>query len=81
MKNEMLQNAAQNAMSQAKALCEATNINLGSLLSIDYFWSEISFNSRTNYLMEDSYQYQDSLDIEAEDIDIQDTVTFIWELE
>lgn len=81
MKNEMLQNAAENAMSQAKALCRATNTKLGSLLNIDYSWSEISFNSRTNYLMEASYEYEDALDIQAEDIDIRDTVTFIWELE
>ena len=81
MKNEMLQNAAKNAMSQAKVLCEATNSSLGSLLSIDYNWGEISFNSPTNYLMEVSYQYSNSLDIEAEDVDIRDTVTFVWELE
>ena len=83
---ELLRSAAENAKKKAELLCSASGVKLGDLVNIDYNWGELSIYSRTNYEMDmdcmkacavDSY----SLDIEPDDIDATDTVTFVWEIQ
>ena len=84
-KNEMLAKAVTDAREKAVLLTQAGGVNLKDIQAIDYSWGEVRFESR---LMEcapeapcrgisgGSYD----LDIEPDDIDMQDTVTVIWEI-
>lgn len=88
IKDEMLRSASENAKSKAKVLCAASGVTLGTLLSIDYNWGEINIHSHTNYCLEEDCMRGDaplaraakSIDIVPEDINISDTVTFVWEI-
>lgn len=84
-KNEMLKNAIADAKSKAKILAEAAEVELGQIEDISYSWSELHFTSSPieNFVMEpkvmaapDAYD----IDIEADDIDLSDTVTVVWEI-
>ena len=55
------------------------------MVTIDYNWGEINVTSRTRYL--DSNQHCCAptmafaeMDIEPEDIDAEDSATFVWEI-
>ncbi|MCD8395996.1 MAG: hypothetical protein LUD12_02195 [Lachnospiraceae bacterium] len=65
-------------------LCEASGIELGQLLNIDYNWGELNIFSRTQYMdEEDCINYAaepNAIDIEPDDIDVSDTATFTWEI-
>ncbi len=86
LKEEMLRNAAANAKEKAEILCAASGVKLGTLLNIDYNWSEISVLSRTGYMLaEDNLRgaapmKARSIDIQPEDINVSDTAAFTWEL-
>lgn len=82
---EILKRATQNAKHKAEILCESASVKLGSLVTIDYNWGEINVTSRTRYL--DSNQHCCAptmafaeMDIEPEDIDAEDSATFVWEI-
>ncbi len=82
---EILKRATQNAKQKAEILCESASVKLGSLVTIDYNWGEINVTSRTRYL--DSNQHCCAptmrfaeMDIEPEDIDAEDSATFVWEI-
>ncbi len=84
-KNEMLKNAIADAKSKAKILAQAAEVELGQIEDISYSWSELHFTSSPidNFVMEpkmmaapDAYD----IDIEADDIDLSDTVTVVWEI-
>ena len=58
---------------------------VGELVNIDYNWGELNIYSRTSYDMEDTCmkacaEAPYSLDIEPDDIDATDTVTFVWQI-
>ena len=81
----LLKSAAENAKKKAEILCAASGAKLGELINIDYNWGELNIYSRTNYDMEmdclktcAATPY--SLDIEPDDIDAADTVTFVWQI-
>lgn len=82
---ELLKSATANAKEKAQILCEASNVELGNLLTIDYNWGELNIVSRTEYLMEEKcmalsdFSLAD-IDIEPDDIDVNDTATFVWEI-
>ena len=82
----LLVSATENAKAKAEILCKASGHELGLLLSIDYNWGEVNVISRTRYTMEDSVQplmAKSSLnapEIEPDDINVSDTVTFTWEI-
>ena len=83
---EMLRTAAIDANVKALVLCNALGVKLGKLLSIDYSWGEIDLYSHTNYECDDyicceSAPVYSSMAIEPEDVETEDTVTFIWEIE
>ena len=82
----LLISATENARAKAEILCKASGNALGQLLSIDYNWGELNVISRTRYAMEDSIQplmaksRVNAVEIEPDDIDVSDTVTFTWEI-
>lgn len=82
---ELLKSAAENAREKAKILCEASDVSLGSLISIDYNWNEHSVVSRTNYALEEkcmAMPKRTASDIEftPDDINVSDTAEFVWEI-
>ena len=80
----LLKNATENAKAKAIVLCEAAGVTLGDLVTIDYNWGELHLYSPTQYEMADRCLADapcgSSIDIEPDDIDVSDTVTFIWEI-
>lgn len=81
----LLQSACANAKAKAEILTKASGVTLGELVSIDYNWSELHLFSQTQYDMEDDCMRMGSaaptsIEIEPDDIDISDSVTFVWEI-
>ena len=80
----MLRSATVNAKRKAEILCEASNVKMGQLLSIDYNWGELNIYSKTRYDMDEDCMPMVSMskliDIEPDDIDVSDTATFVWEI-
>ncbi len=85
MNEEMLRSAAVNARRKAEILCEASGVKLGQLLNVDYNWGELEIYSKTQYrVAEECMPYAAAsrgIDIEPDDIDVSDTVTFVWEID
>ncbi|MCD7772656.1 MAG: SIMPL domain-containing protein [Ruminococcus sp.] len=81
---EMLRTATANAKRKAEILCEASNVELGQLLTINYNWDELDIFSHTQFALSDDRLYEapkaKSIDIEPDDIDVSDTATFVWEI-
>ena len=81
----LLQSACANAKAKAEILTKASGVTLGELVSIDYNWGEWHLFSQTQYDMEDACMRMasaapTSIEIEPDDIDISDSVTFVWEI-
>jgi uncharacterized protein YggE len=83
---EMLRSATANAKRKAEILCDASGMELGTLLSIDYNWGELNVYSNTRYDMEEECLAAPmmakcaEIDMEPDDIDVSDTATFVWEI-
>ncbi len=80
---ELLRSAAVNAREKAQILCEASGVELGELLSVDYNWGELNIVSHTDYMLEEKCMALpvgglSDMDIEPDDIDVSDTATFVW---
>ena len=82
----LLENASLNAKEKADVLCHCLGVKLGELLSIDYNWGELNVLSRTRYEIADEMMPLMAAsecsvpEIEPDDIDVRDTVTFVWEI-
>lgn len=80
LEEKLLIDAAKSAKKRAETLTKAAGSKLGELLSIDYDWSELHLysevNIRSNMLLEASALPE----IDPEDVDVSDTVTFKWEI-
>lgn len=82
---ELLRSATINAKEKAQILCDASGVELGDLLSIDYNWGELNIVSHTEYMLEEKCMAMPvgglaDIDIEPDDIDVSDTATFVWEI-
>lgn len=79
---ELLIRATENARRKAEILATASGVSLGDLVNIDYNWEELHLYSQTRYSMEDSLLKSSSYapDIEPDDIDVSDTVSFVWDI-
>ncbi len=81
---ELLASAAENAKRKAEVLSAASGVKLGELMSIDYNWNELDIYSHTKYDIEDDCKCltaaPTSIDIEPDDIDVSDSVTFVWQI-
>ena len=86
-KNELLAKAVADSTAKAKVLADAACVTLGEIINIDYSWGEIEFVSRpvmmesrmaaiVNSCEDNSYD----IDIEADDIEQEDTVTVVWSI-
>lgn len=83
--DELLKSAAKNAREKAEILCAASGVKLGGLISIDYKWGETDVYSDTAYRIENRRMMKAeacfaNVDIEPEEINLNDTVTFVWEI-
>ena len=85
-KDQLLKNAIEDSKHKAEVLAHAANVKLGDIVSIDYSWGEISFVSEPiqNFAFASAEQTTGrtgyDIDIEADDIDVTDTVTVIWNI-
>ena len=85
-KNELLHKAIEDSIQKAQALTTAANMKLGEIQAIDYSGGEIDFVTKLlneMRLMECTECEMSALtaydiDIEADDIDVTDTVTVVW---
>ncbi len=88
VKNELLGKAVRDAIAKAGVLSAAAGQKLGEIQSIDYSWGEIDFefSPMRDNLMCEGYQFSTDIsksvrmDIEPDDVDVQDTVTVVWEI-
>lgn len=85
-KDKLLKNAIEDSKHKAEVLANAADVELGDIVSIDYSWGEISFVSEPiqNFAFASAEKTMGSpgydIDIEADDIDVTDTVTVIWKI-
>ena len=80
---KVLRSAAQNARAKAEILASASGVSLGELVAINYDWAELNVYSRTKYLgigVDANMPSPHAIDIEPEDIDAEDSATFIWQI-
>ena len=83
--DELLKSAAENARHKAEILTAASGVKLGQLVAVNYSWGEIDVYSRTECAMDrNCYKAKaaSTMDMcfEPEDIELDDTVTFVWEI-
>lgn len=82
---ELLISATENAKQKAESLCEASNVKLGELVSIDYKWGELNILSDTDYRIESRLMMMSeaslaNVEISPDDINLSDSATFVWEI-
>jgi hypothetical protein len=85
-KNELLGKAVADSKEKAKVISEAAGVSLEEIMNIDYSWGEIDLVTKPmDEMMLRCYESSEScepagynIDIEADDIDVTDTVTVVW---
>ncbi len=86
VKKNLLVASAKDAREKADLLCEAMNVKLGKLLTINYNWDEITIHSPTNYRLEDPRRLdlccceRSLIDFTPDDIRVNDDASFVWEI-
>lgn len=81
IKDELLISATNDAAKKAEILAKSTGASLGKILNINYKFDEYSTISKTRYNFNDTYQIHASIvDITPEEINLSESVSFIWEL-
>ena len=81
--DDILIKATENARRKAEILVRASNEKLGDLVTIDYNFSDVELYSATRYDIKEKISYKEesySPNVEPEDINISDTVTFVWKI-
>lgn len=83
-KNKLLAKAVEDSKTKASILAKASGVLLGEIISIDYSWDEIEIYSNPidDFAINaaQSFDSKIDIDIEADDIDLVDTVTIVWEI-
>lgn len=85
VKNELLGKAVKDAVAKAGVLAGAAGLKLGEIQSVDYSWGRVDFEvypmdkCLAEPMCADGGGSYD-LDIEPDDIEVQDTVTVVWEI-
>lgn len=85
---ELLRSAAEGARARAEILCAAAGKSLGELQRIDYDLSHLDFRSETMMDMDEALpmaangkaKRSFAASLRPQDIDLQDTAVFVWEL-
>lgn len=86
-KNRLLSKAVNDSREKAGILADAAGVKLGEIVLIDYSWGEIELKSKVfapmmfekNSLLADADESYE-MDIEADDINIEDSVTVVWQI-
>ena len=82
--DELLKTAAENARHKAEILTAASGVKLGQLVSVDYNRGEMNAFSRTECVMDRKCYAAaggvNDMSFEPENIELDDTVTFVWEI-
>ncbi len=79
----LLVNATATAQKKAAILAKAAGVELGQLLSIDYSWGDIHLYSPTRFETGQGAVPEAkmaTMDIEPDNINVQDSVTFVWSI-
>lgn len=83
-KNKLLAKAVEDSKTKASILAKASEVLLGEIISIDYSWDEIEVFSKPidNFVINkaQSFGSEIDIDIEADDINMSDTVTVVWNI-
>ena len=78
---ELLSLATKNAKEKAEILCEASGVKLGKLENIIYDWVDLKLVSLTrNCHMPTSYSDESESYFEPDDIKVNDSASFVWEI-
>lgn len=85
-KNDLLREAVKDAKMKAEVLSEAAGVKLKEIREIDYSWGEFEIYSRPLNIGAREYRSAEpsdsfDIDIDADDIEVSDTVTVDWEVE
>lgn len=86
VKNDLLKKAVEDSKAKAEILAESAGVSLGEIEHIDYSWGELQILSQPidkfmaePMIFESKASYD--IDVEADDIDVDDTVTIVWEIQ
>lgn len=85
-KNQLLAKAVEDSKTKAEILTKAAGVKLGKVININYSWGEINIYSepviydKAILCEESACSYDNSLDINPDDLDISDVVTVVWEI-
>lgn len=83
-KNLLLANAVTDSKAKAEILAKAAGVQLQDIQTIDYSWGELEIYSEPMRKMMAPIAMQDEddfgIDMEPDDIDLQDTVTVVWDI-
>lgn len=85
VKNDLLKKAVEDSKGKAEILAESAGVSLGEIEHIDYSWGELQILSQPidNFAVEPMVlgaRASYDIDIEADDIDVDDIVTIVWEI-
>ena len=81
----LLRNAAENARERAQLLAEASGVELGEILSIEYGRRELDFVSPTRFvnnakLMTRGAEAAVAMDVAPQSIDLEESVQYVWSI-
>ena len=79
VKDELFARCATNARAIANGLCAGAGCRLGEILSINYSWDEIDIHMGSCTCAAEADGCS-APDIDPDDIDVSDSVTFVWSI-
>ena len=81
VKEELFAKASENARKIAEGLCRGMGKKLGEIIRIDYSWQELDIYHEIDWRFNGCVGSANAVpDINPEDINVSDSVTYVWEL-
>ncbi len=82
VKKQLLTASAKDAKEKADLLCNAMGVKLGTLLTINYNWTDITIFSPTTLSQDEQLCCMEAplIDFTPDDIDVTDDASFVWEI-
>ena len=82
---ELLKSATKNAREKAEVICSASGVKLGDLVSVEYGFGDKNAYSDTDFTVESRCMARaeaclSDIAIEPDDVKVDDTVKFVWEI-
>ena len=77
----LLEKAVSDATEKATVLANAAGVSLKAITHINYNWGELLISSKTKFETIDRMSLMSNMEIEPEDVEVDDTVTVVWEIE